>query len=235
MHRVLIIPPRKVNFRYLDSVQAALVEGLVHAGVPGDVLVGHTAHPWTFACFGWTRRGGLRTLSGILVSSASDRISAALGKLDPARIRKTSSNGDVISLDGACVRPDTHVPVANTRELCVVFPGRFALTRPKTTRSATEFARSTTYTDFSAALKAGLDRRAKRTLDLDVAIDPLTLATEDRAVPVALRKTGDRRILIPAFNMPVTLRGNPDDLSWAFHAGLGAKTRQGFGCPTPAR
>lgn len=235
MHRIIITPSRKVNFRFLDSVQAALVEGLVHAGLPGDALVGHTAHPWTFACLGWTRKGGLRTLSRLVVSSASDTISAALGKLDPARIRKTSANGDVINLDGARIRPDAHVPVPETRELCVAFPGRFALTLLKSKRSATEFARSATDTDFPAALKAGLDRRAGRTLDLEIAIDPLTLATDGRAVPVALRKSGDRRIMIPAFDMPVTLRGNPADLAWAFHAGLGAKTRQGFGCPTPAR
>ena len=133
------------------------------------------------------------------------------------------------------MRPDAHIPAPGTRELCVYFPGRFALIRPKTGRSATEYARSTTNTDFPVALKAGLDRRAGRVLDLEVAIDPLTLATEGRAVPVALRKSGDRRILIPAFDMPVTLRGNPDDLAWAFHAGLGAKTRQGFGCPALSR
>ena len=235
MNRILLMPARKVQFRFLDSVQAALVEGLVQAGLPGDALVGHTALPWTFACLGWTRKGGLRTLSGLLVSSASERISAALERLDPARIRKTSANGDVVNLEGARMRQDVHVPVAGTRELCVAFPGRFALTLLKSTRSATEFARSATDTDFPAAIKAGLDRRAGRKLDLEIAIDPLTLATEGRAVPVALRKSGDRRILIPAFDMPVTLRGNPDDLAWAFHAGLGAKTRQGLGCPTLAR
>ena len=235
MHRLLIIPQHKVHFRYLDSVHAALVEGLVHAGVPGDLVVGQTAHPWTFACCGWSRRGGLRTLSRLLVSSASDRVSRTFGNLDPGRIRKVSANGDVINLEAARMRPDIHIPAPGTRELCVVFPGRFALTRPKSGRSATEYACSTTDTDFPVALKAGLDRRAGRSLDLEVAIDSLTLTTEGRAVPVALRKSGERRILIPAFDMPLTLRGNPDDLTWAFHAGLGAKTRQGFGCPTLTR
>ena len=235
MHRVLITPQRKVHFRFLDSVQAALVEGLVHAGVPGEMVVGYSAHPWTFACYGWTRRGGLRTLSRLVISSASDRISRAFGQLDPTRIRKTSANGDVINLAGARLRPDAHIPVPGTRELCVIFPGRFVLMRPKSTRSVTEYVRTTTDTDFPAALKAGLDRRAGRSLDLEVEIDHLTLATEGRAVPVALRKSGDRRIVIPSFDMPITLRGNPDDLAWAFHAGLGAKTRQGFGCPALTR
>ncbi len=198
-------------------------------------MVGPMAHPWTFACYGWTRRGGLRTLARLLVSSASDRIAAAFGKLDPAHISKASINGDMISMEGAQMRPDTHIPAQGTCELCVFFPGRFALTRPKSTRSATEYARSVTDTDFPVALKAGLDRRAGRRLELEIAIDPLTLATEGSSVPVALRKSGDSRILIPAFNMPVTLRGNPDDLAWAFHAGLGAKTRQGFGCPVPTK
>lgn len=235
MQRLVITPRQRLTFRFLDSVQAALVEGLVHAGVPGEAVVGHTAHPWTFACHGWTRLGGLRTLSRLVVSSASDRISTAFGKLDPARIRKTSANGDVINLTGGSVRQDVHVPLPGMRELCVSFPGRFALIRPKSARGVTEFVRSTTETDFPAALKAGLDRRAGRTLDLEVAIDPLTLAVEGSAVPVSLRKSGERRILIPAFDMPVTLRGNPDDLAWAFHAGLGAKTRQGFGCPALTR
>ena len=235
MRRLLMTPPGRVSFRYLDSVHAALVEGLVHAGLPGDVVVGPTAQPWTFLCFGWTRKGGLRTISRLLVSSPSERISAAFAKLDPHHIRKTSTNGDAINLTGASMRPDAHVPVSDTRELCVTFPGRFAVPRHKSTRSATDYARSTSDTDVPAALKAGLDRRAGRILDLEVAVDPLTLATEGQTVPVALRRSGDRRILIPAFNMPVTLRGNPEDVAWAFHAGLGAKTRQGFGCPTLTR
>lgn len=235
MHRVIIIPRQKMQFRFLDSIHGAIVEGLVHAGVSGDQVVGTMAHPWTFACFGWTRRGGLRTLSRLLVSSASETISAAFGKFDPAVIRKASTNGDVINLEGARIRPETHAPVPGTCEYCVFFPGRFALPRLKATRSTTEYARSTADTDFPAALKAGLDRRSGRNLDLEVAIDPLTLATQGHAVPVALRKSGERRILIPAFDMPVTLRGNPDDLAWAYHAGLGAKTRQGFGCPVLAK
>ncbi len=235
MNRIFITPSRRVRFRFLDSLHAALVEGLVHTGlVTGDMLVGHTAHPWTFACFGWTRRGGLRTLSGLLLSSTCDRISSAFGTLDPARIRKTSSNGDVLNLEGANKRQDVHLPVPSARELCVTFPGRFVLTFPKVKRDRSSFVRSPTDTDFPAALKAGLDRRAGRTLDLEIGIDPLTLATNGDAVPVALRKTGDRRILVPAFDMPVTLRGDPEDLAWAFHAGLGAKTRQGFGCPVMA-
>ena len=235
MRRILITPQRRVKFRFLDSLHAALVEGFVHAGAPGEMMVGHTAHPWTFACYGWTLRGGLRTISKLIVSSTSDRISALFGKLESARIRKTSANGDVINLEGARMHLDSHVPVPGTRELCVYFPGRFTVALPKAGRVATEYAHSTADTDFPAALKAGLDRRAERPLDLEIAIDPLTLATEGRAVPVALRKAGDRRILIPAFDMPLTLRGNPVDVAWAFYAGLGAKTRLGFGCPVLTR
>ena len=219
------------DFRYLDSVQGALLQGFVSAGVPGDFVIGPTADHWTFACFGPIRRGGLRKLSKILISSASDRISAAFDKLDPALVRKTSSNGDVINLAGWRIRPVNHAPVPGTREVCVSFASRFALIRKKSSRCKTEFATSTKDTDFAAALTANLNRRAGRKLDLEVAIDPLTLATEGGSIPVPLRRSGDRRILIPAFNMPVTLRGDQDDLNWAFFAGLGAKTRQGFGCP----
>ncbi len=236
MKRIMIeCEGRWPDFRYLDSVHAALLQGFVSAGVPGDFVTGHTAESWTFACLGPIRRGGLRKLSKVLVSSASDRLSEALEKLDPAQIRKTSSNGDVINLEDARIRSVDHAPVSGTHEFCVSFASRFALTREKSARSKTEFVRSTKDTDFSRALKVNLDRRAGRTLDLEIAIDPLTLATEGHSVPVPLRRSGDRRILIPAFNMPVTLRGNPDDLRWAFFAGIGAKTRLGFGCPVPVR
>ncbi|MCY4227402.1 MAG: hypothetical protein OXF20_06885 [Gammaproteobacteria bacterium] len=234
MQRMLITPSRsqKLYFRYLDSIHAALVEGLVETGIPGELIVGRTAHPWTFACLGWTRRGGQRFVSKLIVSSPSEIISEGLKKIDPANIKKASVNGDLIDLHGANIHHDNHIPLHGTQELCVVFPGRFALALPKKICSKTKYARSSSDIDFTEAIKAGLDRRAGRTLDLQITIDPLSLAIEGTAIPVALRKSGKQRILVPTFNMPVTLRGNPDDIMWAFHAGFGAKTRQGLGCPT---
>ena len=63
-------------------------------------------------------------------------------------------------------------------------------------------------------------------------IDRLSFAaygTKPRIVTV--RKSGSRTIRFPAFQLPMTIEGPHETLATAFFAGLGEKTRYGFGCP----
>jgi CRISPR-associated endoribonuclease Cas6 len=85
--------------------------------------------------------------------------------------------------------------------------------------------------DVDAALRSGLERRAGKTLDISFHIDPLSLMTSAHKRIVPLRSSPKGPIRVPAFSVPMTLRGKPEDVEFAFLAGLGAKTHAGFGCP----
>lgn len=228
----IILDKTPQTYRYLDSVHDALINGLTATGIPFEKLAGMNSDPWTFACKGFARANGEMTLKSILVSTASPEIAEAMKKLNPAHLVKVSSNGDVIDMRKSRIFVEQRGPVPGQDEVCVAFASRFALILPKKgARVKTAFCRTPSDTNFSDAIKSSLDRRARRELDIQVGIDRLTLMTEGTPRFISLRKAGTKRIMIPAFNMPITLRGKPEDVAFAFYAGMGAKANQGFGCP----
>ena len=46
---------------------------------------------------------------------------------------------------------------------------------------------------------------------------------------------GGKDLFQTAFAVPMTLKGAPGDVRFAFLAGIGAKTHAGFGCPILTR
>lgn len=233
MRRIQIrLEEKPQSYRYLDSVHGALINGLTAAGVPFRTLAGMKAEPWTFACKGYARPGGEMVLRSVLVSSASDAISAGLARLKPENLVKCSSNGDRIDMSSARIQEERRGLAPGQEEVCVAFASRFAVPFPKNGKGGkTAFCQSPAETSFPDALRSSLNRRAGRDLDLEVLIDRLTLMTEGASRFISLRKAGSKRIMIPAFNMPVALRGAAEDVAFAFHAGMGAKANLGFGCP----
>lgn len=219
------------RFRFLDSVNAAVVAGLVEAGVPSERIVGQTAGPWTFAVQGYSRRGGETVMSGLTLSTTDAEIARGLAGLDPSATKARSSNGDDLDFTGAEISGNVDVPHENVSELAVAFGSPFVIMKPKTGPSKTQFFDSLDHIDLSAALRKSVSARARRDLDIEFHVDPLTRAVNGRRrlVPTRLAKNG--RILIPAFSVPLTLRGRPEDIRFAYFAGVGAKTRGGFGCP----
>ena len=83
----LIFNHMRPQFRFLDSVNAALVAGLTEAGVPAERVTGRDAGPWTFAVAGFSKRGGITVMSGLTISTADAEIAHALEELDPAATR----------------------------------------------------------------------------------------------------------------------------------------------------
>ena len=232
MHRIrLAFNHVRPQFRFLDSVNAAVVAGLTEAGAPSERVVGREAGPWTFAVGGFSKRGGLTVMSGLTVSTADAEIARALARLDPAAARARSSNGDELDFSGADIGAELRSPHEAVSELAVAFGSPFAVMKAKTGRSKTRFHDDLAGVDLSAALRASVAARAGRALDLEFHVDPLTLAVDGCRRLVPTRFVRDRRILIPAFSIPLTMRGRPEDIRFAYFAGIGAKTRGGFGCP----
>lgn len=233
MYRIqILLDGRQQTYRYLDSIHGAMINGLTAAGTPFTTVAGMDAEPWTFACKGFAKPNGEMTLKSVLVSTSSEAIAEAMRRLDAAYLVKISANGDEIDLRSARIVHERRGLVPGQNEVCVAFASGFAVALPKNgKREKTSFCRSTSESNFADALRTNLNRRAGCQLDLEIGIDRLTLMTEGTPRFVSLRKSGSKRIMIPAFNMPITLRGSAKDVEFAFFAGMGAKANLGFGCP----
>jgi CRISPR/Cas system endoribonuclease Cas6 (RAMP superfamily) len=220
------------RFRFHDSVHAALVAGLAAAGASSADLVGAAARPWSFAVKGFSRRGGESAATTILLSSPDPAIQDAMSALDIRHVRVASTNGDIIDCSGGRLRACHRLPAPGQDAIALALASPVVLVSPKAGREQTRYAESVEEIDLPAALRRSVETRAGRGLDIEIEVDRLALRTSVLKRMVWLRRapTG-RRIGVPAFRFPLAMRGTPADLRFAFLAGLGAKTRQGFGLP----
>lgn len=229
MPRVTLDLPHPVRFRYLDTMHAALIAALRAAGAGGSQVLGDTAAPWTFAISGRSFPGGTIRAEAVTLSTPDPALGAAMLRLDGADAKVTSTNGDVLDLTGAVRRPMALPLHPDQDQIAVGFASPFLVSErsPKKT-----YARSLVGLDLSAAFSAGLSRRLRRPMTLRVEQDRLSAAT-DGATPmlVRVRRSGARDLILPALSAVLTLYGPAADLRDAYLAGLGEKTRYGFGCP----
>lgn len=220
------------RFRYHDSVHAALVAGLTAAGARSGDLVGAAARPWSFAVKGFSHRGGESAATAILLSSPDPAIQDAMSALDLQHVRVASTNGDTIDCSGGRLKACHRLPAPGQDALALALASPVVLVSPKVGREQTRYAESIEEIDLPAALRRSVETRAGHGLDIEIEVDRLALRTDVLKRIVWLRRapTG-RRIGVPAFRFPLAMRGTPADVRFAFLAGLGAKTRQGFGLP----
>lgn len=222
-----------VRFRYMDSMNAAVVAGLAAAGTSSAAMVGPKAEPWTFGVKGYSVRGGKMVTTAVLISSPSEIVADALEKLDVRDIAVKSRNGDAISLTGGCKRQIRDAPAQDVALLA--FQSPFALKRRPGERSDGDWIDRLEDVDIDSALQRGLEVRAGRSLDVTFEVDALSRATAvKRKVSLRVDRSG-RKVFVPAFSTPMAVRGTPSDVRFAYLAGLGAKTRAGFGCPILAK
>jgi CRISPR/Cas system endoribonuclease Cas6 (RAMP superfamily) len=219
-------------YRYTDSIHRAIVGALAAAGATTDELVGMGAKPWTFAAQGEGLHGERSVLRYLTISTSDSRLSEILEKIDAAKIVSGLTNGDIVDCAGASVSFLTARGLPIHDALAVNFASPFIVSKRKETKSATEHLTSLKDADLSAAFSYGLSRRIGRPIELRVTVDRLSLATYgDSPRRVNVRKARGKTVFLPAFQIPLTLEGPDRDIAAAFFAGLGEKTRYGFGCP----
>lgn len=218
--------------RYVDSMNASIVALMTGAGLTSTQLTGEQALPWTFGMEAFSLPGRKRRVRSVVVSSPDPAFAEIVSRLDPAAMKVQSCNGDVIDGAGARILPcDDLAPQAD--EVMIGFISPFLLAQKKEGRDKTRFHEDLPIAEAPSALKAGLDRRAGRELDLEIIIDPLTARTDGaKKHLIHIRRfPSGKDMILPGFAPPLTLRGKPEDVRFAYLAGLGAKTRAGAGCP----
>lgn len=230
MQRVRLTLPRgrMAEFRYRDLVHDAIVQALASAGAESETLVGRRAEPWVFAALGrHERRRGLA--HSVVIATPSRNLAPALLRIDPRNMRfARAKTSEFLDFSEATVTHEGDPIASGQDRLGVVMLSPLALKD----RGGRRWRTDLTEPDISEAVSASLSRRAGREVRLEFIPDSLYLRTRKRhSVLVATR--GDARgnnAFVIAMEAPALLTGSEEDLRFAWYAGLGAKTRNGFGC-----
>jgi CRISPR-associated endoribonuclease Cas6 len=222
------------DYDHHDLIHDAIVNALLSAGAKASDIIGHQARPWTFAPLGW-HRGHKGMAHSLIVSTADPALASVLSRLDPAQISKRRWNESSISFSGAGVQiePDPVLP-GQTQLACLMLSPLVLQDKSKKGKG------KHWHTDLNAVratLGETLSRKlsfvAGREVVLKVFLDDLYLrANPKHSVLVNLKSFKDgRKSFVIGMQAPLLLEGSEDDLRVAWYAGVGEKTRSGFGCP----
>jgi len=232
MYRLrLRLPPRQsAPFRHQDLLHDALVNGWTAAGIEGSEVTGFNARPWTFAPLSY-RQDKLGKVHTLVVSTPDPVLAAALRRLDPAEVRYArASTGEMISFAGAEVIPEPDpIPPGEGMLGCLMLSPLVVKNRVSGGKRWIADLRSV---DLGAVINHRLSRIAGRPVNLIAQADDLYLrANPKHDVLVSLKQMPNgRHAFVIGMMAPLVIAGSEDDLRLAWYAGIGEKTRSGFGC-----
>lgn len=228
----LTLPRHRTAFyRHQDLLHDALVNGWTAAGAPADAVLGANASPWTFAALGGRYDATRNHVHTLVVSTPDPHLAACLHRLDPAAVRQQRDfTGETIDFTGAEVTLDADpVPPGGGGLACLMLsPLAVGLREGGRRRWAKDFREI----DLTAAINTRLSRLAGRTVRLTAQPDPLYLRANPRHSVLTSLKGNARGSFsfVIGLRAPLLLGGSEDDLRLAWYAGIGEKTRSGFGC-----
>lgn len=229
MKRIRLILPNGdwQTYRHLDIFHDALVTAFERAGVPARQVVGHRAAPWNFAVMGF-HRGQEGFAHSLVVSTPDPELALALGRIDPSWIQYTrAETGERICFKGATLLEEDDPIAPGQTRLGVLLISPLLLRN----RQTGGWHRDLQEVDLSTAISHRLSRLAGRPICLQVYPDSLYLrAHPDHSVLVSLKGGRHGHIFAIGMQAPLLLCGPEEDLRFAWYAGIGEKTRMGFGC-----
>ncbi len=217
-------------YRHLDLLHDALVNAWTAAGAPPDLVLGAQAGPWNFAALGWhqAREGRTHTL---VVSTPNRELTNYLYQLDPAEVRQArASTAEVVDFSRASVsiEPDPIPPGQGVLGCIMLSP----LAISERSGQGRRWHKDLKTLDISTAVNHRLSRLTDRSVRLQIQADTLYLrANPDHSVLVSLKGNGaGQNAFVIGMQAPLVLAGPEEDLRLAWYAGIGEKTRSGFGC-----
>lgn len=221
------------QYDHFDLIHDALVNALVAAGADNSEVIGHQAKPWTFAPLGWHRKHTGLT-HGLVVSTADVGLARILSRLDPAQVVKRRWDMASVNFAAASVRmePDPILPKQGQLGCLMLSP--LVLHDDNHTDKGKRW--HSNLNDLSSNLSQIINRKlsfiAQRDVQLSIYPDSLYLrANPQHSVLVNLKTFRDgRKSFVIGMQAPLLLEGSEDDLRLAWYAGIGEKTRSGFGC-----
>lgn len=220
-------------YSHQDLIHDALVNAWVEAGANSSDIIGHQAKPWNFAALGW-HRGHQGFAHSLVVSTPEPALARILSRLKPEHITKRRWDAEFVNFAAARVQiePDPILP-QQTQLGCICYS-------PLVLSDVAHQGKSKRWHDrldaptlgLSATINRKLSFLAGREVNLELHPDSLYLrATPKHSVLVNLKIFQDgRKSFVIGMQAPLLLQGSEDDLRLAWYAGIGEKTRSGFGC-----
>lgn len=166
-----------------------------------------------------------------MVSTPSAVLAPALAALEPPAVRYArAATGELFDFTGASVRPEPPPVCEDPGMLGVLALSPIAVSDPSA--QPKRWYKALDQFDLSAVANARLGKIAGRTVALKVQPDSLYLrANPKHSVLVSTKRMKNgRSAFVIGMQAPLVLAGSRADLLLAWYAGLGEKTRNGFGC-----
>lgn len=221
------------QYDHHDLIHDALINAWLAAGADNSEVIGHKAKPWTFAPLGW-HRGHTGVAHGLVISTADIGLARVLSRLDPSQVVKRRWDAASINFTSARVQiePDPVLPQQN-RLACLMLSPLVMRDESHTGKGKRWHKDLNTLGDnLSRVINRKLSFLAGRDVQLNIFPDSLYLrANPQHSVLVNLKTFKDgRKSFVIGMQAPLLLEGSEEDLRLAWYAGIGEKTRSGFGC-----
>jgi CRISPR-associated endoribonuclease Cas6 len=221
------------QYDHYDLIHDALINAWIAAGADSSEVIGHHAKPWTFASLGW-HHGHIGVAHGLVISTVDAGLARTLSRLDPAQVTKRRWDAASINFAAASVRiePDPILP-QQTQLGCLMLSPLVLHDENHTGKGKRWYQNlSALGANLSSIINRKLSFMAGRDVQLRISPDFLYLrANPQHSVLVSLKSFKDgRKNFVIGMQAPLLLEGSEDDLRMAWYAGIGQKTRSGFGC-----
>ncbi len=215
------------EYRHLDILHDALVTAWITQGIPAEQVLGFAARPWNFAALGF-HRGKTGRAHTLVVTTLDPELANALDRMRPEDIRYARARtGETVEFGGGRKTEDTSPLAPRQGVLSVLLLSPLILRSPDR-RWYSDLGQ----VDLDTPINTRLSRLAGRPVALQVRADSLYLRANPRhSVLVSLKDGSDgKSSFVIGMQAPLVLTGRDEDLRLAWYAGLGEKTRSGFGC-----
>lgn len=232
MYRIRLRLPhgQAASYRYQDILHDALINAWLVAGAHIEQVLGPQACPWTFAALGRRQRdqGSAHTL---VVATPDSELTRFLQCFDPAQVRYArASTAELVDFSSAEVIPEFDPIPPHGGAIGVLLLSPLVVSDTES-RERKRWHNHLHAVDLSTALSQRLAKLAGRPVQLQIQADPLYLRANPRHdVLVKLKQTPQGIAFVIGMKAPLVLAGSEADLRLAWYAGLGEKTRSGFGC-----
>ena len=232
MHRIRLRLPegQTASYSYQDILHDALINAWMAAGASIEQVLGTQARPWTFAALGW-RRSNQGLAHSLVVATPDAALARFLRCFDPACVRYArASTAELVDFGRAELIPEPDPIPPQWGALGVLMLSPLAISDADS-RERKRWHHHLDKVDLSPALSRRLAKLAGRSVQLQIQADPLYLRANPRHdVLVKLKQTPKGPAFVIGMKAPLVLAGSEEDLRLAWYAGLGEKTRNGFGC-----
>lgn len=229
--RLTLPKQQPIYYHYSDILHDALINAWVAAGISADEVTGMSARPWNFAPLG-KHQGSDNTVHSLVVSTPDTVLAKYLAQFNPQDIHYArTSTGEGVDFSAAHISIETDPILLGQNALGVLMLSPIAIS-DNTANGNKRWHKHLEQFDLSTAINHRLSRLAGREIKLQVQPDSLYLrCNPEHSILIPMKKMSNGKLAyVIGMSAPLVLSGSEDDLRFAWYAGLGEKTRNGFGC-----